>query len=203
MQKLIESAVAIFRAYPDASEEEILTRLIASGIERPAAMQLVALLPLAYGRVTLSDIIFPDIYYCHDAEGKPAHRGSLSDLPLWREVLDFATRDKAPGFPIASRSAEVRAANAALLDGKKPAQLVWSPAIFLWPLDSYAVPGQARRKPRWWRQIWDSPAEHSVTKGERTVTRVAMILALLVGSIAVTVVAYYAISVLREVHSPR
>ncbi len=200
MQKLIESAVAIFRAHPNASEDEILTRLMESGIERPAAMQLVALLPLAYGRGTLSDIVFPDVYVCHGADGKPAHKGSLSHLPLWREALDFAARDKAPSFPIASRSAEIQAANAALLDGKNPSQLVWSPAVFLWPMDSYSVPGQARKKPRWWRQVWDSPAEHSVTKGERSVTRAVMILALLIGLLAVAVVVYYAISVWRDLH---
>jgi hypothetical protein len=202
MQKLIESAVQIFRSFPECSEEEVLSRVIESGVERAEAIQLVALLPLAYGRVTLSDsgVVFSDIYVCLGAEGEPDRKGRLSSLPLWPEALSFASRDKQPSFPIASRSSEVQAANAALQDGKDLTRLVWGPPVFLWPLDSFATPARAERGPRWGRQIWDAPAEHSVTHGERSVARVAMIIAVLVGLLAVAVVAYYAISVLRELH---
>jgi hypothetical protein len=202
MRNAIESVVKIFRQNPNATDDEILDRVIATGIEHTMAVQLVALLPLAYGRVTLTDgdVVFSDIYLCPGTKGQPDRKGRLSSLPLWADGLDFASRDSEPSFPIASRSSEVRVANAALLDGKKPSHLVWGPPVFLWPVDAFVVPGRAERTPPWWRRIWDAPAEHSVTFRERSVARVAFIIALLVGLLAVAIVVYYAASLLREIH---
>jgi hypothetical protein len=202
MQKLIESAVEIFRSFPDSSDEEILTRIIETGVERSTAVQLVALLPLAYGRLALSDsgVVFPDVYICLDDDGEPTRKGSLSSLPLWDEALNFARKDKDPSFPIASRSPEVRAANAALHDATTLSELVWGPPVFQSPASCFAASEQHKGRPWWWRQIWIAPTEHSVTPGERSVARVVMIIALLIGLFAIAIVVYYAASLLREPH---
>ncbi|PWU11861.1 MAG: hypothetical protein C5B50_22650 [Verrucomicrobia bacterium] len=179
--------------------EEILNRVIESGVERAAAIQLVALLPLAYGRVSLSGsgAVFCERYVALDAQGKPGQSGSLASLPFWLQALDFAKQDREPSFPIMSRSAEVRAANAALLDGKKLGDLVWSAPVFVRPIDFSANPGNLQPKARWWRQIWDAPAEHSVTHRESTIARGAMIVALLVGLFAIGALMYYVVALLR------
>jgi len=48
MRQAIESAVRIFRANPNASEDEILNRVVETGIRRPLAMQLAALGSFAF-----------------------------------------------------------------------------------------------------------------------------------------------------------
>jgi hypothetical protein len=197
MQGIIESAIQIFRSNPDLDEEELLERLIESGIERKMAIQLVALLPLAYGREVLSDtgVLFSDFYVYVNEPG----RGRLSALPLWAEVVEFAKQDPEAAFPIASRSPEIRAANEGLNDGQTLNTLVWGPVAFLWPLEP--IPGleKCAKKPGWWRQIWDGPALHSVTTGQRTLARIAMVIGILAGLLALGVLAYYTISLLREV----
>jgi hypothetical protein len=150
MRDLIESAVQIFRANPEAGDDDILEKVIATGVDRPLATQLVALLPIAYGRMLLSKdrVSFSDYYICLRDNGKPGRTGRLACLPVWAEALDFATHDGYPPFPIASRSSEIRVANEALKDGKTLQSLVWSPPVFLWPVDSYRDP-----KKVWW-QFW-------------------------------------------------
>lgn len=195
MQGIIESAAQVFRSNPDLDEDELLERLIESGIERKMAIQLIALLPLAYGREVLSDtgVLFSDFYVYLNEPG----RGRLTSLPLWAEVVEFAKQDPEAAFPIASRSPEIRAANEGLNDGQTLDTLVWGPAAFLWPFEP--IPGleATARKPSWWRQIWDAPALHSVTPGQRTLARIAMVIGVLVGLFAACLVAYYGISLLR------
>jgi len=198
MQQIIELAVQVFRANPNLDEDEILERMIENGIERKVASQLLELLPLAYGRETLSDVgvLFSDFYVYVNEPG----RGRLSALPLWKEVVEFAKKDPEPSFPIASRSPEIRAANEGLNEGKKLETLVWGPAAFLRPIEPIAGLEVSSKKPGWWRQIWDAPALHSVTHGERTITRIAMVIGVLVGLFALCLVAYYALSLFRALH---
>jgi hypothetical protein len=150
MQQAVQLAVQVFRANPNASADEILSRVLESGIDRPMAVQLVALLPIAYGRVMLRDdgVRFSDTYICLGEQGQAERRGRIEALPLWSAIIHFARGDGEPFFPIASRSSEIRAANEALRDGKKLRDLVWSPPVFLWPVDSFA----GLRRP-WW-QFW-------------------------------------------------
>jgi hypothetical protein len=196
MRHIIELAVQVFRDNPDVDEDEILERMIIGGIERRMASQFVVLLPLAYGREVLSDtgVLFSDFYVYPNEPG----RGRLSALPLWAEAVEFAKQDPEAAFPIASRSPEIRAANEAMKDGQKLEDLVWGPVAFLSHLES--IPGLERsaKKPSWWRQIWDAPALHSVTPGERRLARIAMVIGILASLVAVGVVGYYAIMVLRE-----
>ncbi len=152
MRQIIEATVQIFRANPEAPDAEILEKVIAAGMDRALATQLVALLPLAYGRTMFSNgnVPFSDYYICLGENGKRERTGRLARLPVWLEALDFARRDGNPPFPIAARSSEICVANEALKDGKKLQKLVWSPPVFLWPVDSYRDP-----KRSWW-QLWKS-----------------------------------------------
>ncbi len=198
MRQIVETAVRIFRSQPDADEDEILKRMLHSDMDHRAAVQLVVLLPLAYGRVLLSasGVLLPDFYY-HDCDGKPG-KGRLSALPLWHAAMDCAKQDLEPAACIASRSPEVRAANAALLDGRKLESLVWGPPVFLWPIEPAPGLAGAVQTPGWWRQIWDGPAWHSVSPGELTTARMAMVVGILVALTAVGAVVYYTISLLLE-----
>lgn len=198
MHQVIESAVQIFRTHPELDDGEIVQRLMERGIERRVAMQLVMLVPLAYGRVTLSysGVLLSDFYRC---EGKP-RTSRLSALPLWAAALDYAKQDLEPPSPLAIRSPEVKAANAALLDGATVESLVWGPPDFLWPIEPLPELQGAAKTSRWWRRVWDGPALHSVTHGERIAARVAMVIGILVGLLAVGVVGYYGISLLRELN---
>ena len=114
MQKPIESAVQIFRSFPDSSEEEILRRIIEivelSGPQRFSWSRFCHWLTDAWPCLE-SGVVFPDIYVCLGSQGQPDRKGRLSSLPFWSEVIGFASRDQEPSLPIASRSAEVRAAN--------------------------------------------------------------------------------------------
>jgi len=195
LRELIKSTVRIFRANPHLDADEILQLIIDTGVERRLAIQLVALLPLAYGRVLLSDTgaLFPGTYLCLGTPGK----GRLDALPLWSEALTFAQNDAEPFFPIASRSPEVRAANRALRDGKKLDSLVWAPPAFLWPIEPIPGTEGGASRPHWLRQMWDEPAIYSVPRRERTLARIAMVVGILVALFAVGLVAYYALDLLR------
>jgi len=195
-RQAIATAVLIFRTHPDASEEEILNRLLERGMDRLVATQLIGLLPLAYGRVLLSDnqcMQFADTYIHPGDHSHAAREIRLDSLPLWTDAIRFARRDGEPFIGIASRSPEVRAINAALLDGKKIETLLCSPPVFLWPEFSMPVgSGIVAEKSRGWRQIWQAPAEHPLSWGDLTTARVAMVLAVLVGLVAIGAVGYYA-----------
>lgn len=202
-QQAIEAAVQMFRFHPDAPEEEILNRLLERGMDRLVATQLIGLLPIAYGRVLLSDsrgVQFADTYI-HPGDHRHAAREiRLDTLPLWTDAIRFARQDGEPFIAIASRSPEVRAVNAALLDGKQLESLLCSPPVFLWP--EFPMPagsGMVAEKSHGWRQIWQAPAEHPLSRGDLTVARVAMILAVLVGLVAVGVAGYYAFTLWQAV----
>jgi hypothetical protein len=158
MRQVIESAVQIFRSNPNLSDDEIVNLVIESGIGRPMAIQLVALSPLAYGRVMLSDsgVPFSATYICLGEQGQGDRKSRLDALPLWSEAINLARHDGEAFFPIASRSSEIQAANAALLNGKEIEKLIWSPPVFLWPVDSFAGSGRAAKRSRPWWQFWKS-----------------------------------------------
>ena len=55
MNPVIAEAVAMFREFPNAPDEEILRRLVATGCQRVMAARLVEFVPMAYCRVLLAD----------------------------------------------------------------------------------------------------------------------------------------------------
>jgi hypothetical protein len=195
MRKMIESAVRIFHSHPELEGYEILDLFMDEGIEEQTAIQLLVLLPLAYGRVHMpeNEVLFPGTYLCL---GEPS-QGRLDALPLWAEVLEFAKEDKGPFLFIAGRSAEFRIAERAIQEGKKLESVVWAPPIFWWHIEP--PPGSASKNPNWLRRIWDEPAIHSVSRQERTLARAAMVAAVLVGFFAVSLVVYYGLSTFRAI----
>src|SRR5437764_1101089 len=163
MRQIIESAIQIMRSHSECSAEEIFQRLLDGGIDRRVAVQLVILLPHAYGRAELDGcgVLFSNEYICLDEGAEPCRKGWLDDLPLWREAIAFARQEVSNGvsgealLAVAGRSAEINAINKAFHNGKKVQNLVCGPMVSLWPefaasLDSGQV---AERKLRWW-QIW-------------------------------------------------
>jgi hypothetical protein len=57
MNPFVTEAVAIFREFPNVSDEEILRKLVAMGVERAIAARLVEFVPMAYCRLLLADLI--------------------------------------------------------------------------------------------------------------------------------------------------
>jgi hypothetical protein len=148
MRQIIAAVVQVFRDNPNLADNDILKRVIDSGVENSLAVQAVALLPIAYGRVMLSDeqVRFSGTYVCLGEDGKNQRTGRLSSLPVWAEAIDFARHDGNSFLPIASRSSEMRVCNEALKNGKKLANLVCSPPVFLWPVDSLSKSSRP-----WWQ----------------------------------------------------
>ena len=148
IRQVIGAVAQMFRDNHALADDDILKRVIDTEVDRSLAMQAVALLPLAYGRVMLSDdsVPFSETYVCLGENGKNQRTGKLEALPVWPEAIDFARHDCEPFLPIASRSSEIRVANEALKDGKKLEKLIWSPPVFVWPIDSF---GRSNR--RWWQ----------------------------------------------------
>ena len=163
MQQEIALAVKIIRAKPDSSDDEILETLIENRIARSVAVQLVMLLPLAYGRECLAGggLRFSDNYIYMGPNGQPERERKLNSLVLWNESVAFARKDitsVASGdalLAIAGRSPETNAVNKALHAGEKIEDLVISPPVIIWPeFDLSAHVGlNSKAAPHWW-QFW-------------------------------------------------
>ena len=163
MQQEIALAVKIIRSNPHASDEAILQALLENNIERPAVVQLVLLLPLAYGRESLagSGLRFSDHYICMGPNGQPERERKLNSLVLWNESIAFARKEIASGasgdalLAIACRSPETNAINKALHAGEKIEDLVISPPVIIWPeFDLSAHAGLNSEAARRWWQFW-------------------------------------------------
>jgi hypothetical protein len=116
---VISEAVTILREFPDASDEEILHKLLAAGVDRIVASRLVEFLPLAYSRLILSDsgVGFCDRFQRKQADGSLSPERPLDSEPLWAGMLSFARSEKRSGVTgdallvIACRSSEFHAVN--------------------------------------------------------------------------------------------
>lgn len=161
MREWIEATVELMRSNRNASANEILRLLITCDIPEPDAMQLVTLVPIAYGRVLLRDCgaAFSANYVCPGSELKSTSEHPLSSLPLWNEITNFAKSELAARLPhdslitIAGRSSELHAINHALHAGKKLQNLVLTPPHFHWPVfaQSNPPPGRATKRRSWWK----------------------------------------------------
>jgi hypothetical protein len=137
----ISEAVAILREFPNASDEEILRKLLAAGVERVVASRLVEFLPLAYLRLILSDsgIRFCDRFQRKLADGSLSAECPLDSEPLWAEIVSFARSEKHSGITgdallvIAGRSSEFDAVNQLANRGSKLNEIVLTPTVFNWP----------------------------------------------------------------------
>ena len=209
LRQAIKSAVQIMGSHPDWPTEEIFQRLLNSGIDRPVAVQLIVLLPHAYGRVGLDGcgILFSNEYICLEEGAKPGRKGWLDDLPLWREAIAFARQEVSNGasadalLAIAGRSAEINSINKALHGGKKLQTLVCGPTVSLWPefASSLNSGPAAEQKLRWW-QIWtwfERSLPSNYSRAEKGIATGAFGAAIVVGLLAMGVVGYYGISLWR------
>lgn len=163
MQQEIALTVQIIRSHLNSSDEEILEVLIANGINRHVAVQLVMLLPLAYGRAGLasSGVRFSDYYTCMGHNGRPGRECKLNSLAVWNESIAFAKKEISSGasgdavLAIAGRSPETNAINQALHAGEKLEDLVISPPAFIWPeFDSSTHADLCSETARPWWQFW-------------------------------------------------
>jgi hypothetical protein len=147
MNAVIAEAVTIFREFPNASDEEILRRLVATGRERVMAARLVEFVPMAYCRVLLADsgVKFSDGFQRKLCDGGISAKRLLVEEPLWAEVLSFAESERRAGVSgeallvIAARSAEFDAVNQLLNKGSKLENIATTPIQFQWPDDGPSI----------------------------------------------------------------
>src|SRR6185437_11323748 len=127
MNAVISRAVAIFRDSPNASDQEILRKLMVVGVDRVTASRLVEFLPMAYCRLLLADtgVKFCDRFKRKQADGRVSEERALNSEPLWAEALSFAKAEKRDEvnaralLVIAARSSEFDAVNQLANRGSK------------------------------------------------------------------------------------
>ncbi len=153
------TSAALHLLAQDLVEDEVITRLVASGCPPDRAEKLVAFLPLACGRILLADmgITFSPTFRAVDRDGRVGAPQKLSADPEWKlaqSLIDTAKAERLAAHRTAGvRSAEFDAVNKALLNGSKPADLVGSDPIFL--LSETSIVRDATKRPWWafWRRL--------------------------------------------------
>ena len=92
MNPVIGEAVAIFREFPNSSDEEILRKLVATGCDRLMAARLIEFVPMAYCRVLLADsgVRFSGCFQRKLADGRLSAEQRLAANSLWAEAVSFA-----------------------------------------------------------------------------------------------------------------
>jgi hypothetical protein len=147
MNPVIAEAVTIFREFPNASDDEILRRLVATGCHRVMAARLVEFVPTAYSRVFLSDsgVRFSDSFQRKLSDGSLSANRLLEEEPLWAEVSSFAKAERRAGvtgkalLAVAAHSSEFNAVNQLANRGSKLEHIVLTPIIFQWSDDGPAI----------------------------------------------------------------
>src|SRR5215469_7757489 len=140
MNPFIVEAVAIFREFPNASDEEILSKLVALGCERLIAARLVEFVPMAYCRLLLADsgVRFSERFRRKLADGSVSAERLLEAEPLWAEAVSFAKAEKRSGvtgkalLAVAAHSSEFDAANQLAKQGSKLKDMLLMPVVFEW-----------------------------------------------------------------------
>ena len=143
MNPAIAEAVAIFREFPNSSDEEIVRKLVATGCDRLMAARLIEFVPMAYCRLLLADlgVRFSGCFQRKLADGRISAEQRLAANPLWAEAVSFAEAEKKTGVTgkallvVAARSAEFDAANQLANQGSKLEDLVLMPTVFQWSED--------------------------------------------------------------------
>lgn len=122
--ELVRSALPVFQAHPEATDGQLFVLLTAAGL--PATDQLVAFLPIAYGRRLLEGLVeLPATFLADGREYR------LADDPIYAAADHLARTEatRADVSAIGLRSAEVSAVNQALNAGSNPADLLLSPPV--------------------------------------------------------------------------
>lgn len=147
MNPVIAEAVTIFREFPNASDVEILSRLVEMGCERVMVARLVEFIPMAYCRVLLADsgVRFSDSFRRKLSEGSLSANRLLEKEPLWAEVVSFAKAERRAGVAgkallvVAAHSAEFNGVNQLANQGSKLEHIVLTPIIFQWSDDGPTI----------------------------------------------------------------
>lgn len=147
MNPVIAEAVAMFREFPNAPDEEILRRLVATGCQRVMAARLVEFVSMAYCRVLLADsgVRFSDSFQRKLGDGSRSASRLLEEEPLWTEVLSFAKAERRTGatgkelLVVAAHSSEFGAVNQLANQGSKLEDIVLTSIVFQWSDEGPAI----------------------------------------------------------------
>lgn len=128
----------LFYEAPEADDAQLFARLCATGLVPHTAERLVALVPLAFGRVLLAGLpiaLSPRAL----VQGDTPREIALAEEPLYAQAHWLAERAYRQGTltqpefaALALRSAEVHVVNQALREGAQPEDLILGPPIFFW-----------------------------------------------------------------------
>lgn len=138
----VSRAVAAMVDRPDVDDAGHVRALVERGVEPTEAELLVALIPLAFGRVLVEHLGlgFAPVAELHPRSGGAPRTLRLEDDPLFTEATWLAERARDQGtltrdqfVSLALRSAEVDALGQALDAGAQPADLELSPPIISVP----------------------------------------------------------------------
>jgi len=127
----VSRAIADLVAHLDADDDQLVELMQARGVDARDADCLVALIPLAFGRLLLERLqvpLCPDVVFVSRA-GMSQKTCRLLDEPIYCEAIWLAeratlTRDQSSS--IARRSPEVKAVEAMIEQGQAPGRLVLS-----------------------------------------------------------------------------
>jgi len=141
MNPVIVEAVAIFREFPNSSDEEILRKLVATGCDHLMAARLIEFVPMAYCRLLLADsgVQFSGCFQRKLTDGRLSAEQRLAANPLWAEAVLFAETERETGVAgkallvVAARSAEFDVANQLANQGTRLDDIVLMPIVFQWP----------------------------------------------------------------------
>lgn len=134
------------------ADDDVVRQLAAKGVDAPVAEQVIAFVPLAFGRVFLHGlgITFADEYMI-PKDGTQV-RKPLKTHPVFRAAMTAAMkaqREEGVQFAnVALRSSECSAVNNALNAGSSPENLVCGPPALL-RLDDATDDATPPRR-RWW-----------------------------------------------------
>jgi len=134
----VSRAVALFADQPGLDDDDYARALIAAGADPGDAALMVAMVPLAFGRVMVEglEVGFSPTATVQRRGGGPPAEVVLDDHPIFSEAAFLAERSQEQGtlsrdqfLSIALRSAEIDALNQALEAGAQPADLEFAPPI--------------------------------------------------------------------------
>jgi hypothetical protein len=151
--ELVDTVISLFANRIDADDEQIEESLLEQNINAMLAEQLIAFVPLAFGRVLLEQDgpRFQPTYTLENLVDRSTTHLPLRDQPLYKAAYKVASEwrgSREEFWAIAGRSPEVKAINSALQDGAELQNLILSePMVFTQHVATMSP------RPAWW-QFW-------------------------------------------------
>src|SRR5260370_39968227 len=127
LEELVDFAAEWMRDHPDTDECELIPILIKGGVDHFLAEELIAFVPLAFGRALMkrTGATLQETYRTQDANGRPrSYR--LLDQPIYCAAHQLAESWYSKGIvganylAVAGRGPEVRGLNKFLFKGTYP-----------------------------------------------------------------------------------